>query len=685
MSFLVIAVTAAVAFPYAFRAELETVHAPNRVDRALLPAADEFVFCDGCRIPDDDFADYLSVSMGVKAVPAKPGEPGLAVRVAIDATLRPREYAVAVGKDGVDIQAADGRALHQALYHLEDLMNLRRAPFLKFGAERRRIRFSPRMTHSGWGVDKFPTAHLKQMAHHGLDAILIFIMDADRTQGGGPNASVNDIIDRAAACGLDTYLYSKVRGFAHPDDPNGAALLRDSFGRVAAAHPKAKGLVFVGESCEFPSRDERTCGLSYRDKRPPGETRPLPGWFPCRDYPDWLNAVKRALDERSPGMEIVFWTYNWSRQPPELCAGLIPHFPDGATVQSTFGKGDELTHRNGLRNRCDDYTISEPGPTRHFAAEAAAAKAGGRRLYAMANTGGLTWDYGVVPYQPCPYQWKRRWDALVKAQNDWGLSGLMESHHYGWWPSFVSELAKEAYTDGGMPFDEHIRRIAARDFGERNVDRVLSVWRRWSDAAADYVASNENQYGAFRIGPAYPFNFGGKPIEYSDFPQKPGVVHTMRWMAYLNYPYDKSAADLLNIIYRPLPGGDVGRAKEMELLQSMYAAWADGAAELRRVAATLDSARRLAAERQAGVGEWHARTVRTAINLRRGHAAFAAGDRAGLIAAARDEYANAKAALALVEADSRLGWEPSMEYAAGPEQIRWKLGLMKRLYGKELK
>ena len=41
------------------------------------------------------------------------------------------------------------------------------------------------------------------------------------------------------------------------------------------------------------------------------------------------------------------------------------------------------------------------------------------------------------------------------------------------------------------------------------------------------------------------------------------------------------------------------------------------------------------------------------------------------------------AAFPLVERDSRLGWEPSMEYCGGPEQIRWKLNLMEKLYGKE--
>ena len=48
---------------------------------------------------------------------------------------------------------------------------------------------------------------------------------------------------------------------------------------------------------------------------------------------------------------------------------------------------------------------------------------------------------------------------------------------------------------------------------------------------------------------------------------------------------------------------------------------------------------------------------------------------------AKAEYANATAALALVEEDSRLGWEPSMEYVGGPEQIRWKLARMEKLYG----
>lgn len=48
------------------------------------------------------------------------------------------------------------------------------------------------------------------------------------------------------------------------------------------------------------------------------------------------------------------------------------------------------------------------------------------------------------------------------------------------------------------------------------------------------------------------------------------------------------------------------------------------------------------------------------------------------------EYKNAEDTLALVEFDSRLGYEPSMEYRCDSEHIYWKLGLLKEVMEKEL-
>ena len=83
----------------------------------------------------------------------------------------------------------------------------------------------------------------------------------------------------------------------------------------------------------------------------------------------------------------------------------------------------------------------------------------------------------------------------------------------------------------------------------------------------------------------------------------------------------------------------------------------------------------------ANFADYLAACVRTAINVKRGAVAFRSGDRAAMLAAAKAEYANASAALPCVERDSRLGWEPSMEYTGGAETIKWSMHRMEKVYG----
>ena len=672
--------------PYDFRKRLEVVHEAGRRDPAAKPADGEFVFADGAvvRVPADadevlalaakDFCDYLDVSMGVSARFARGGEG--TVSIAVDAALPAREYRIETG-DGVKVTAADPRAAAQALYHVEDMMNFRRAPFIKKGTESRRSLFSPRMTHSGWGVDVFPDAHLAQIAHAGMDAIVIFVKDVDKTKGADYQ-DVRDVIRRAKRYGLDTYLYSYVVAFVHPDDPGAKAKFDATYGRIAAAYPEAKGIVFVGESCQFPTKDERAQPRTWNN-RIPGDSRPTAGWWPCRDYPDWVKAVRASIDARSKGMEIVFWTYNWGKQPVQPRMELIDSLPRDITLMATFEMFEPQVKRNGLNAPSADYSLSFEGPGRYFTSEAERAHKRGMRFYSMSNTGGVTWDYGTIPYQPCPFQWKRRYDGIVKAHREWGLSGLMECHHYGWWPSFVSELEKEAFTEGGIPFDRHVRMIAARDFGEENVERAIEAWRLWSESARDYVASDDNQYGPFRMGPAYPYNFGGKHISNKEFPCPPYASFGVS-IARLNY-LDKSCLhpDLGEVEKLDVPRMN----KELELLEDMRVALGKGADIFDSITASLPPSRAEKARRMAGLGRYMQRTVITAINVKRGAIAHRAGDKAAVLELARKEYANAKAALPLAEADSRLGWEPSMEYVGGPEQIRWKLGRMEQTYGKD--
>ena len=71
----------------------------------------------------------------------------------------------------------------------------------------------------------------------------------------------------------------------------------------------------------------------------------------------------------------------------------------------------------------------------------------------------------------------------------------------------------------------------------------------------------------------------------------------------------------------------------------------------------------------------------TVRHLREGAIATLAGDRAKVWELAKAEYANKRRTLGLVRRDSRLGWEPSMEYTGGAETIKWSMRRMEKVYG----
>ena len=142
---------------YEFLKRMLVVHQPDRRDRSIAPDADEYVFRDGVKIilPGEygevtetaakDFADYLFTSMDIPAMLVRSGDTG--VRLAISHDLGEANerlgYRVTVGED-VLVEGYDERGIAQGLYHLEDIMNLRRAPYLPKGVETRRTLLVPR-------------------------------------------------------------------------------------------------------------------------------------------------------------------------------------------------------------------------------------------------------------------------------------------------------------------------------------------------------------------------------------------------------------------------------------------------------------------------------------------------------------------------------------------------------------
>ena len=174
----------------------------------------------------------------------------------------------------------------------------------------------------------------------------------------------------------------------------------------------------------------------------------------------------------------------------------------------------------------------------------------------------------------------------------------------------------------------------------------------------------ENQYGPFRMGPAYLFNAFQPELTPADWFGGKFPMHVS--------PYSRGSGSVRDSNYLK---------KEIELFGWMIERYFAGAAAFREIAASLDGRRREKALRMAYLGEYMGRAVTTAKHVREGTLAERAKDREKANELARLEYDNTKAAIELMKRDSRLGWEPTMRYQGGVEACEWKLRRLERLYG----
>ncbi|MBR5507697.1 MAG: hypothetical protein IKV88_06610, partial [Clostridia bacterium] len=236
--------------------------------------------------------------------------------------------------------------------------------------------------------------------------------------------------------------------------------------------------------------------------------------------------IQKSVRKFRPDADIVFCTYNWGFAPEKERIELIENLPDGVTLMATWDMFDNIKYGNSVENVVD-YSLSYVGPGKYFTSEAIAAKKRGMKLYTISNTSGRTWDFGVVPYEPMPYQWIKRFEAILKANEEWGLTGLCDNIHYGFHPSIITELEKAAFFTNHKPLPEILKDLMIRDFGEENLEAVDKAMHLWSDAITYYPPTNEDQYGTFRIGPSYPFWPGSNTIGLPEGGKIPNDNHPM--------------------------------------------------------------------------------------------------------------------------------------------------------------
>ena len=668
---------------YDFRKKLLTVHEENIRDEKRTQKEGEFFIpdnaviaisedaCEVIKTATDDFADYLKTSMGINSTVKKgAASPDVTVCIAKDSNVdigeaaSYRGFMIKTDENGICVYGHDARGAAQGLFYLEDVMSFEKAPAVPFGTTYKKPLFSPQMVHSGYGLDNYPDEYLARVAHEGRDVILVFTKDVNKTPDG--YLDFNDLIRRAARYGLDVYAYSYIISEMNPEEPEAEEYYDNSYGRLFRECPGLKGVTLVGESVEFPSKDPNIApGRHNRaevDGIPIGKN--TAGWWPCEDYYIWVNMIKKVVRKYQPDADIVFWTYNWGSRPEEYRIKLIESLPTDISLQATFEMFETRKCGNAI-TRCSDYTLSFVGPGKYFKSEAEAAKKRGIRLYSMTNTAGMAWDLGVIPYEPMPHQWIKRYDEMRKAHDKWGLCGIMESHHYGLYPSFISKLSKWAFWEPREDLSEVIKKVLMGTFGKENYEKVDAALNCLSDAIGYFTPNDADQYGAFRVGPSYPFNLE----RTAAIPSDPKAMFGSR-ICFPFYTSEQSARDSMTGIRVP---------EELKSLKIMSEKMEQGREILEsienpneKISELLNMVRFICRSTQTGVRakQWFLMKCRVLVEDDKAKIEKIVDDMEQLLL---DERDNAEKTIPLVQQDSRLGWEPSMLYITDEWHLRWKI------------
>ena len=659
-----------------FRKRLLEVHVPRLTADAAPVASDETEVDASWTVvalSDDptvrhaaaDLQDYFRKSLRVRVgTGCEPGARTISVGVAAETNALTARIAVSANR--IRITGATAREAFQGVTRLEDELNARGRPCAKQGVRTYTRMFSPRMTHSGYEVETFPDAYLDRLAHAGMDAILVFIDDPpDVTRNG--RVDMPALVKRAAERGIDVWAYADFPRKAaklHPLDPGAREWYDATYGAIVRNAPGLKGLICVGEVCAFPSREPGMGGFWWQNDWE--KNKKLNGLWPVLDWVEWLDLVKSVTRQYKPDFDVVFWTYNWFKKPAELRLPLLEKIPTDLTLLVTYVRGDKPVEKCGVPWFVTDYSISVPGPSAVFRSEADVAVRRGIPVMTISNTGGRTWDSGVAPYVPAPWRWKARFDSLRDAQKRWGVKALMESHHYGFQPNFIAELAKAELTVEADPadFPKRLEAIAVREFGAALAPAALAAWKDWSEAMTWHQVGDNDFWGPLRVGPVYPLVDAGKKLPpplhpyggYSD-----GAAKGTGWR------YMKAVFDLDPKV---VDG-------ELEMAEKEMALWSRGVDTLKAALPSVPAEKADGARRILGVGEFFLRSVRTLANVKRYYRAGLKGDRDEQARIRADERENVLATIPLVEFDSSLGWEPTMGYVCDKANLEWKLNQLK--------
>ncbi len=451
------------------------------------------------------------------------------------------QYAIAIDDSGVKVCAETPRGAARALFRIQSMLRLRRAPFLKKGVFDSKTSLDPALAYPAFkshsttdfsDPEAYHENYLKRLAragytgfHLNLD-IAIFYHSALLPEFNCANVQKNletlrKIIRQAGRFGLEVFLslyleplkgdhpvfkrLPEIRGsrFVGTDDayilcsshPRVREFYAEQLGFLFRNAPELGGLLLIS-GCEGWLHCHTACAQTKESLCDCPRCAPLP---PEQTVAEMFNQMASAVKKVQPEARVIVWNYGIFAWTDIRAQKFISLLSKDCEVMANFDTGDDFP-LEGVQGTCFDYSLRCVGPSEPFLAQSRLADRRGLVMHAKCESG-TPLEYCSLQYVPAMTRWHRKFAAIL----DSGVSGAL----FNWkFMGFTEGLSQELA--GLMSCGERDRilgRLAARHFGRDNVRLLLKAWRAF-DRAMDYhpfsIGSAGYFKGPFYIGPAQP-------------------------------------------------------------------------------------------------------------------------------------------------------------------------------------
>ena len=522
-------------------------------------------------------------------------------------------------------------------------------------------------------VSSCPEGLVGDLAARGINAIWMHVVLADLTtdpaypelgaEAPRRQATLRRFVERCARHGVKVILYvnePRAQPAAFFDRPGRAAMrgsvdvhnglgycrctrhpetlrwLRDSLRQLFTSVPGLGGVFTITMS-----ENATHCGSHYPD--PAKITCPRCRGKSIEDLVVDVNtAIYEGVKAGNPDAEVIFYDVAWDflRDPERT---VTPRLPKGGRLVAWSEKYLPF-EQGGLKRRVTEYSISHPGPADLARTRWAAAKASGLKADAKLQVND-SWELSSVPYLPTMDLVAEHAANLART----GVDGVMLSWSLGGYPGPNLELFSR-FRKGMSETDAVLDELADDLYGASARAAVREAWRTYSEAFRAYPMEWQTVYYS-------PVQMGSANLLYAEPTGWPATM--------VNTPYDDLTHWTAGFAEKP--------SVWLDQMRQVADGFEKGDAAWRAAIGRMSGESRTLAEREAGVFRAATLHFRTSADQAAFILARDRGDRTEMRRFAMAELRTAKEMLALVRADSRLGYESSNRYIYVPNDFIEKI------------